>query len=47
MSGRRTERLANQIREELARMIGSLKDASGNSVRVFGLEAKGTIRATF
>jgi hypothetical protein len=28
-------------------MIGSLKDASGNSVRVFGLEAKGTIRATF
>jgi hypothetical protein len=28
-------------------MIGSLKDGSGNGVRVFGLEAKGTIRANF
>ncbi|MBM4182926.1 MAG: hypothetical protein FJ207_01735 [Gemmatimonadetes bacterium] len=28
-------------------MIGSLKDATGDGVRVFGLEAKGTIRATF
>jgi hypothetical protein len=28
-------------------MIGSLKDGAGDGVRVFGLEAKGTIRATF
>jgi hypothetical protein len=28
-------------------LIGSLQDGSGNGVRVFGLEAKGTIRANF